>query len=265
MTDDTHDLPESVEIDGLETDEARVAALRAGLSEFELDDEDVALLEGEDGAGDGYRVEPALPVLAIVGRPNVGKSALVNRIIGRREAVVEDTPGVTRDRVSYRAEWMDRRFTVVDTGGWEPDARGIDRSVAQQAEIAVELADAVLFVVDVNVGPTSTDEHVVRMLRQSDRPVLLVANKADDARRDLEAASLWSLGLGEPHPVSAVHGRGVADLLDEVMELLPDVSKVAKEEIDVPSSPVPTMRTGPRSRCVTCLPAALLPGLPGRS
>lgn len=217
-----------------ETDEARVTALRAGLADYELDDEDAALLDGVEGDEGGYQVLPALPVLAIVGRPNVGKSALVNRILGRREAVVEDTPGVTRDRVSYKAEWLGRRFTLVDTGGWEPDARGIDRSVAQQAEIAVDLADAVLFVVDVNVGPTSTDEHVVRMLRQSDRPVILVANKSDDSRHDLEAAALWSLGLGEPHPVSALHGRGVADLLDAAMEMLPEVSKVAKEEIGGP-------------------------------
>ena len=173
-------------------------------------------------------------MLAIVGRPNVGKSALVNRILGRREAVVEDMPGVTRDRVAYKAEWLGRRFTVVDTGGWEPDARGINASVAAQAEVAVDLADAVLFVVDVNVGATATDEHVVRMLRASKRPVILVANKADDAIKDPQAAELWSLGLGEPWPVSALHGRGVADLLDHVMTVLPDVSAVAKQEIGGP-------------------------------
>lgn len=214
-------------------EEARVASLRAGLAEYDLDEEDAALLSAEPDE-DGVVTLPALPVLAIVGRPNVGKSALVNRILGRREAVVEDTPGVTRDRVTYRAEWEGRAYTVVDTGGWEPDARGIDRSVAQQAEIAVDLADAVLFVVDVTVGATSTDEHVVRMLRASSKPVLLVANKSDDERRDLEASSLWSLGLGEPHPVSALHGRGVADLLDEAMKVLPDESAVAKVEIGGP-------------------------------
>ena len=173
-------------------------------------------------------------MLAIVGRPNVGKSALVNRILGRREAVVEDVPGVTRDRVSYKAEWLGRRFTLVDTGGWEPDARGINASVAAQAEVAVDLADAVLFVVDVNVGATSTDEHVVRMLRAANRPVILVANKADDAIKDPQAAELWSLGLGEPWPVSALHGRGVADLLDHVATVLPQVSAVAKQEIGGP-------------------------------
>jgi len=129
-----------------EEEQARANALKAGLEDYELDEDDVRILE-ELGDSDGVPVLlPALPVLAIVGRPNVGKSALVNRIIGRREAVVEDKPGVTRDRVSYKAEWNGRKYTLVDTGGWEPDAKGIDKSVALQAEIAVELADAVLFV-----------------------------------------------------------------------------------------------------------------------
>jgi GTP-binding protein len=159
---------------------------------------------------------------------------LVNRILGRREAVVEDVPGVTRDRVAYKAEWNDRRFTIVDTGGWEPDARGIDLSVAQQAEIAIDLADAVLFVVDAMVGATATDERVVRMLRATKKPVILVANKVDDVRHEIEAATLWSLGLGAPWPVSALHGRGVADLLDNVLTILPEISSVAKTEIGGP-------------------------------
>ena len=212
----------------------RAEALRASLADYELDDEDAALLAGVQLGEDGIEYLPALPVVAIVGRPNVGKSALVNRILGRREAVVEDTPGVTRDRVTYKAEWLGRRFTIVDTGGWEPDARGIDRSVAAQAEVAIDLSDVVLFVVDAMVGATSTDEQVVRMLRKSGKPVFLVANKIDDARHEPEAAALWNLGLGEPHPVSAIHGRGVADLLDEIMETLPEVSAVAKNEIGGP-------------------------------
>lgn len=212
----------------------RASVLREGLEDYELEDDDLALLEhGEDGE-DALTYLPALPVLAIVGRPNVGKSALVNRILGRREAVVQDTPGVTRDRVSYKAEWNTRRFTIVDTGGWEPDAKGINASVAAQAEVAVDLADAVLFVVDATVGATATDEHVVRMLRASRKPVLLVANKVDDARQEPETAALWSLGLGEPWPVSALHGRGVADLLDKVLTVLPEVSAVAKEEVGGP-------------------------------
>jgi GTP-binding protein len=164
----------------------------------------------------------------------VGKSALVNRILGRREAVVEDKPGITRDRVSYRAEWNGRSVTLVDTGGWEHDASGIDASVAEQAEIAVDLADAVLFVVDALVGPTASDERVVKMLRGSGKPVLLVANKIDDAHLDPEAHALWSLGLGEPYPVSALHGRGVADLLDAVLKVLPEKSAIAADEFSGP-------------------------------
>ncbi|MEY2849972.1 MAG: hypothetical protein RI885_2639 [Actinomycetota bacterium] len=212
----------------------RANALRAGLADYELDADDLEVLENEI-ASDGAPIYlPALPVLAIVGRPNVGKSALVNRILGRREAIVQDTPGVTRDRVTYKADWADRRFSIIDTGGWEPDARGINASVAAQAEVAVDLADAVLFVVDANVGATSTDEHVVRMLRATNRPVILVANKVDDARQEPEAAVLWSLGLGEPWPVSALHGRGVADLLDHILTVLPAVSAVAKQEVGGP-------------------------------
>ncbi|WP_431279862.1 ribosome biogenesis GTPase Der [Leifsonia poae] len=212
----------------------RAAALRSGLDEYELDEEDLDLLETVTDDPDAITYLPALPVLAIVGRPNVGKSALVNRILGRREAVVEDTPGVTRDRVSYQAEWNGRRFTLVDTGGWEPDAKGIDASVAAQAEVAIDLADAVLFVVDANVGATSTDEHVVRMLRKTKKPVFLAANKVDDVRQEPNASSLWSLGLGEPIPVSALHGRGVADMLDSILKVLPEVSAVAKREVGGP-------------------------------
>lgn len=215
-------------------EESRARVLRTGLEDYDLDDEDFNVLNAEAHDDGGHYFLPALPVLAIVGRPNVGKSALVNRILGRREAVVEDKPGVTRDRVSYKAEWNERKFTLVDTGGWEPDARGIDKSVAIQAEIAVELADAVLFVVDAMVGATSTDERVVKMLRASGKPVILVANKIDDVRQEPEAANLWSLGLGEPYPCSAVHGRGVADLLDAAMKVLPKTSNVAKEEIGGP-------------------------------
>ncbi|MGZ4594958.1 MAG: ribosome biogenesis GTPase Der, partial [Actinomycetes bacterium] len=163
-----------------------------------------------------------VPVLAVVGRPNVGKSTLVNRILGRREAVVEDVPGVTRDRVPYDATWNGRRFTVVDTGGWEQDAKGLAAQVAGQAEVAISLADAVLFVVDATVGPTDTDEAVVRVLRRAGKPVVLVANKVDDAKAEADAAALWSLGLGEPYAVSALHGRGSGDLLDAVLAALPE-------------------------------------------
>ena len=163
-----------------------------------------------------------LPVLAVIGRPNVGKSTLVNRILGRREAVVEDRPGVTRDRVTYEAEWAGRRFKVVDTGGWEQDVLGMEATVAAQAEFAVEAADAVVFVVDAQVGATDTDEAVVRMLRKAGKPVVLCANKVDGPTGEADAAYLWALGLGEPHPVSALHGRGTGDMLDKVLEALPE-------------------------------------------
>ena len=139
-----------------------------------------------------------VPILAVVGRPNVGKSTLVNRMIGRREAVVQDVPGVTRDRVYYDATWNGRAFTVVDTGGWDPDAKGLYERIAAQAEVAVQIADATLFVVDANVGITDADEAVVKILRKSGKPVILAANKVDDQRAEAQAHGLWNLGLGEP-------------------------------------------------------------------
>jgi GTP-binding protein len=228
------DLAERLEGLDEELIEARAEALRQSLEDYELEDDDAELLAGIQVDEHGNEYLPALPVVAIVGRPNVGKSQLVNRILGRREAVVEDVPGVTRDRVTYKAEWLDRRFSLVDTGGWEPDARGIDRSVAQQSEVAIDLADVILFVVDAKVGATATDEHVVKLLRKTKKPVFLVANKIDDASHEVEAAPLWNLGLGEPHPISAIHGRGVADLLDAVMAKTPEISAVAKHEIGGP-------------------------------
>jgi GTP-binding protein len=213
-----------------ELEVAKANLLRDELKSYELEEDDIEILENDldDYGSETYL--PAPPVLAVVGRPNVGKSALVNRILGRREAVVEDKPGITRDRVTYRADWNGRQISLVDTGGWEIDAEGIHLSVAEQAEVAVELADAVLFVVDAMVGPTASDEQVVKMLRSSGKPVLLVANKIDDAHLEPEAASLWSLGLGEPYPVSALHGRGVADLLDAAIKVLPQQSKIAPDE-----------------------------------
>jgi len=198
------------------------------LSEFDLEEQDLELID-QELEKTGFRPPP--PVVAIVGRPNVGKSALVNKILGRREAVVKDEPGITRDRVSYRAEWNDKEYTLVDTGGWEVDVKGLEASIAGQAEVAVELSDAVMFVVDAMVGAQTTDEQVVKMLRRSGKPVYLVANKVDDERLEPEIASLWSLGLGQPYGVSALHGRGVADLLDEVIGNLPESSQVA-DEID---------------------------------
>ncbi|MGL4744924.1 MAG: ribosome biogenesis GTPase Der [Dermatophilaceae bacterium] len=201
-------------------------ALRAGLEDFDLSEEDRSLLDRGDDAASGQDDEGPAPVVAVVGRPNIGKSTLVNRILGRREAVVEDVPGVTRDRVAYDADWSGRRFTIVDTGGWAVDATGIHLRVAEQAEVAVELADAVLFVVDAVVGATDDDDAVVRLLRRSGKPVVLVANKVDDQRTEADAAALWNLGLGQPWPVSALHGRGSGDLLDALLEVLPETSQV---------------------------------------
>lgn len=184
---------------------------------------------GSDAApGSEGESEGPPPVLAIVGRPNVGKSTLVNRILGRREAVVQDLPGVTRDRVSYDALWSGRRFVVQDTGGWEPDAKGLQRLVAEQASVAMQTADAVILVVDAVVGATAGDEAAARILRRSGKPVFLAANKVDNEKSESDAAALWSLGLGEPHPISAMHGRGVADLLDHVIAELPEVSETAQ-------------------------------------
>jgi GTP-binding protein len=184
-------------------------------------------LNGEEFADEADDSSAPPPVVAIVGRPNVGKSTLVNRILGRREAVVQDLPGVTRDRVSYDASWGGRRFVVQDTGGWEPDAKGLQQLVAEQASVAMQTADAVILVVDAMVGATTGDEAAARILRRSGKPVFLAANKVDNEKGEADAAALWSLGMGEPHPISATHGRGVADLLDDVIAALPEASESA--------------------------------------
>lgn len=166
------------------------------------------------------------PIVAVVGRPNVGKSTLVNRILGRREAVVEDIPGVTRDRVAYDASWANRSFTVVDTGGWEPDAVGRAAAIAAQAELAMRTADVVVLVVDAMTGVTDTDLAAAKVLQRARTPVIVVANKVDSERVEADVAQLWSLGLGEPRPVSALHGRGSGDVLDAICAVLPETTQV---------------------------------------
>ena len=164
-----------------------------------------------------------LPLVAVVGRPNVGKSSLVNRVLGRREAIVEETPGVTRDRRSFVAEWAGRRFEIMDTGGLEPGAKGLDARVAEQAEVAMEAADLVVLVVDATAGALEDDLIVAERLRRSSKPVLVVANKVDDPRDEPSAAEFYGLGLGAPVPLSALHGRGSGDFLEELVARLPEV------------------------------------------
>jgi len=189
----------------------------------------VEMTDWAPDAGGALDEDLDVPVVAVVGRPNVGKSTLVNRILGSRQAVVQDVPGVTRDRVAYDATWRGRAFTLVDTGGWEPfpgseegqSSRALAEQVTAQARIAVDAADAVLFVVDAVVGVTDADDAVAAVLRRSGKPVVLAANKVDSEIAEPAAAALWSLGLGEPLPVSALHGRGSGDLLDAVLDALP--------------------------------------------
>ncbi len=164
-----------------------------------------------------------LPKVAVIGRPNVGKSTLVNRIIGRREAIVEDTPGVTRDRVKYEAEWNGRTFLLIDTGGWEVKPEGISEKITAGAELAIAESDLVLFVVDAQVGALDEDESLLTLLRKSHKKVILVANKVDGTSEENNAHALWNLGLGEPRFLSALHGRGSGDLLDLVVTELPEV------------------------------------------
>jgi GTPase len=170
-----------------------------------------------------------LPVVAIVGRPNVGKSSLVNRILGRREAIVEEMPGVTRDRKHFAAEWNGREFEVVDTGGLEPGADGLDARVAEQAQVAIEAADAIVLVVDASVGPTQDDLAVADLLRKSGKPVVVAANKVDDPADEPLASAFYRLGLGSPQPLSALHGRGSGDFLETLVSALPDVESVADD------------------------------------
>ena len=184
----------------------------------------------------------AMPVVAVVGRPNVGKSTLFNRIVGEQSAIVEDRPGITRDRLQQQAEWLGARFCVVDTGGWMPGARGLDASVARQVESAVEHADVVLLVVDVAVGVSDDDLALADWLRRGDHDVLVVANKSDNDAREHARWEFLALGMGDPIPVSALHGRRAGDLLDVVVEHLggapqPDELDVADPFADVDGVP----------------------------
>jgi GTPase len=171
-----------------------------------------------------------LPIVAILGRPNVGKSTLINRFLGRREAIVEDTPGVTRDRVQYECEWGGRRFIIMDTGGWEAKPDGIAVQVSAGSELAMQEADVLCFVVDAQVGALDEDDALVQHLRKAKKPTILIGNKVDGEREETEAHGLWSLGLGEPRFVSALHGRGSGDLLDHIVNVLPEVGRAQNQD-----------------------------------
>ena len=177
----------------------------------------------------------SLPLVAIVGRPNVGKSTLFNRIVGRREAIVEERPGVTRDRKELDAEWQGHEFRLVDTGGWLPGGTELDEKVSRQSERALEDAAAVLLVVDANMGVTDDDARVADLLRRRNLPTLVVANKVDDTNREAAIWELMSLGLGEPMPVSALHGRGTGNLLDQLVAFLPE-SDLPDDEVATPDT-----------------------------
>ena len=210
--------------DAIDTTRA-ISPLRPAEDALEIDSTSLNLEEVVDVIWGwlGERSLLGLPKVAIIGRPNVGKSTLVNRIIGRREAIVEDTPGVTRDRVKYEAEWNGRRFILIDTGGWEVKPEGISQKITAGAEMAIAEADIILFVVDVQIGALDEDDALIDLLRRSGKETILVANKVDSDVDEADAHALWNLGLDQPYFVSALHGRGAGDLLDIVMEKLPEV------------------------------------------
>ncbi len=203
----------------------KVSPLEKAIDAVEVDSTELNLEETVDLIWELLKERQllGLPIVAILGRPNVGKSTLINRFIGRREAIVEDVPGVTRDRVRYECEWNSREFILMDTGGWEARPDGISVGVSAGAEIAIQEADVILFVVDAQIGAQSEDEVMVDALHKSGKRVFLIANKVDGPTEESEAHALWNLGLGEPHFVSALHGKGSADLLDLVVKELPEV------------------------------------------
>ena len=207
-------------------DSTRAASpLAKALDAVLIDSTDLTLEETADWVWELLKERSllGLPIVAILGRPNVGKSTLINRFIGRREAIVEDTPGVTRDRVQYECEWGGRRFIVMDTGGWESKPDGISVQVSASAELAMQEADVLAFVVDAHVGALDEDDILVQELRKVKKPMVLIANKVDSDVDEADAHALWNLGLGEPRFVSALHGRGSGDLLDYIVSEMPEV------------------------------------------
>ena len=225
-------LAESLAVRDEKDSTRKVSPLEKAIDAVEIDSTEINLEETVEVIWELLKERQllGLPIVAILGRPNVGKSTLINRFLGRREAIVEDVPGVTRDRVRYECEWNSREFILMDTGGWESHPDGISVGVSAGAEIAIDEADVILFVVDAQVGAQSEDEAMVDALRKSKKKVFLVANKVDSPKEESDAHSLWNLGLGEPHFVTALHGKGSADLLDLVVSSLPEVgSAIVKD------------------------------------
>jgi len=225
-------LAESLAVRDEKDSTRKVSPLEKAIDAVEIDSTEITLEETVEVIWELLKERQllGLPIVAILGRPNVGKSTLINRFLGRREAIVEDVPGVTRDRVRYECEWNSREFILMDTGGWESHPDGISVGVSAGAEIAIDEADVILFVVDAQVGAQSEDEAMVDALRKSRKKVFLVANKVDSPKEESDAHSLWNLGLGEPHFVTALHGKGSADLLDLVVSSLPEVgSAIVKD------------------------------------
>ena len=210
----------------------KISPLRPAHDALELDSTELDLKEVVDVIWEWLTRKNllGLPKVAVIGRPNVGKSTLVNRIIGRREAIVEDTPGVTRDRVKYEAEWNGHRFILIDTGGWEVAPEGISEKITAGSEAAIAEADVVLFVIDAQVGALDEDESLVNLLRKSKKKVVVAANKVDGPSEEADAHALWNLGFGEPRFVSALHGRGSGDLLDFLVKELPEIGSEKSDD-----------------------------------
>lgn len=222
----------SLESRDLKDSTRKISPLRPAQDALELDSTQLSLPEVVDVIWDWLKAKNllGLPKVAIVGRPNVGKSTLVNRILGRREAIVEDVPGVTRDRIRYEAEWNGRRFILIDTGGWEVTPIGISEKITAGAVAAILETDVILFVVDAHVGALDEDEALISLIRQSRKSTILVANKVDNEADESDAHALWNLGIGEPHFVSSLHGRGSGDLLDFIVEQLPEVGSGSSDD-----------------------------------
>ena len=226
------DLKESLATRDQKDSTRTASPLEKAVDAVEIDSTEITLEETVDQIWELLKEREllGLPIVAILGRPNVGKSSLINRFLGRREAIVEDIPGVTRDRVRYECEWNSREFILMDTGGWEAKPEGISIGVSAGAQVAIEEADVILFVVDAHVGALDEDEALISLIRQSRKSTILVANKVDNEADESDAHALWNLGIGEPHFVSSLHGRGSGDLLDFIVEQLPEVGSGSSDD-----------------------------------